>query len=156
MVEVIWMPRSLPGWASRPISARTWSARAPRGVLVEVGQQQDELVAADPARQVLVAQPPGQDAPDAAQHGVAGGVAHGVVDRLEVIEVHGDEGQAAADGAGPVDEVGQLGVEAASVVQPGQAVGAGGLLLLAEPFAVKSRCRDGLLQRGVSAGAGRR
>ena len=49
--------------------------------------EHDELVAAEPADRVALAQDAGEPGGDAAQQLVAGGVAEGVVDVLEAVEV---------------------------------------------------------------------
>ena len=63
--------------------------RHPQGVgrLVQVGQQQGELVAAQPRQRVAAAHALAQAGGDLLQQGVAGGVAEGVVDVLEAVHV---------------------------------------------------------------------
>ncbi len=68
------------------------------GVLraAHVLEQDGELVAAEARRGVARADAVVEALGDLQQHGVAGGVAEAVVDRLEVVEVHEDHGQPGA------------------------------------------------------------
>ena len=56
-----------------------------------LGEQDAELLAAEPRRHVVVAQLGAEDVGDALQHGVAGEVAVGVVDLAEQVEVGHDQ-----------------------------------------------------------------
>ena len=60
---------------------------------VRLGQQDAELLAAEPRRDVVVAQLHAEDLGDALEHGVAGEVAVGVVDVAEQVEVGHDQGE---------------------------------------------------------------
>ena len=97
-----------------------------------LGQQDRELVAAEAAEHVGGAQVGRERAGDGAQQVVTGGVAAGVVDGLEVVEVDHDQAERAAVVA---DVVAQLGLEAlgeaAAVERAGQRVGARERLQLA-------------------------
>ena len=127
-------PETLNGSASR---ATTSSAAARRGRLAavgEVGQQDQELVAAEPrehAAALDAPQPPG----DPPQQPVAGAVAEGVVDELEVVEVDQQQRDRAAGAGAAVDAAAQLGLQLGAVGQAGQRVEvgeAGDLLLRAQ------------------------
>jgi hypothetical protein len=61
--------------------------QGPRAVVPQVRGQDDELVAAQAGQQVAGPQVAGQPRPHLAQQGVADGVAEGVVDLLEPVEV---------------------------------------------------------------------
>ena len=80
------------------------------GRLVGVGADQHdaELVAAEPEHHVVAPRGPRQSRSDLPQQLVAGGVAEGVVDLLEVVEVDEEEGHllGAGDRVGPVREEG--------------------------------------------------
>ena len=108
-------------------------------LLVGAGEQQDELVAAVAGDLVVRPQLALQRAGDAAQQLVAGGVALGVVDALEVVEVedHGAERVAVAAGAGDLLADAQL--HRAVVEDARERVGAGDVL-------------DVLVGLGVAAG----
>jgi hypothetical protein len=89
---------------------------------VGVRQQHRELVAAQARDDVALAQPPRQQPRDVAQQLVAGVVAEGVVDRLEVVEV-GDEHRALLAIALDAAELAlDLAFERAAVVQPREVV----------------------------------
>ena len=68
-------------------------------LVVDVGQQDGELVAAEARDDVLGAQHVPQAAGDGLQQLVADAVAEGVVDDLEVVEVEEETGQPVAAGA---------------------------------------------------------
>jgi hypothetical protein len=102
--SAIEMPRlqrtnsSLPSSRSgAPSDARIRLGRV-GGVLcaADVLEQHGELVATEARRGVARADALVQALRELQQHGVAGGVAEAVVDRLEVVEVHEDHGQAGA------------------------------------------------------------
>jgi hypothetical protein len=68
--------------------------------VVDAGQQQDELVAAEPRDGVALAHALAEPRGDATQQGVADGVAKAVVDLLEAVEVDEDEPDAVAVAVG--------------------------------------------------------
>src|SRR5829696_2767170 len=92
------------------------------GGQVGVLGQDGELVAAEAADGVVLAQAAAQPSRDLAQQPVAGAVAEAVVDHLEVVEVDEEHGQAAAVPAGPGQGVPDPVVEQGPVGQVGQAV----------------------------------
>src|SRR5690606_21789273 len=99
-------------------------AQGPVGQLAGVGhpQHQGEFVSAQAAGQL---QRPGQAAHflgDGTQGGIAGQVTGAVVDGLEVVDVHQQQGQLHAVQRLPAELV-QVAVQAAPVGQPGQVVG---------------------------------
>ena len=126
------------GAARRARSAATTTAAWMRRVeLLGVGERRlredhRELVAADAAGDVGVADDLADALGDLGQHRVAGEVADPVVDRLEVVEVEDDQREA------PVVALGARGlareglVEVAAVVQPGERVEIGLVARLAE------------------------
>ena len=67
-----------------------------RHLVVRVRQQHDEFLAADARHDVAAARRARDDLDELAQHGVAAEVADGVVDRLEVIDVDGEQRDLAA------------------------------------------------------------
>ncbi|KAG0743471.1 hypothetical protein G6F24_016261 [Rhizopus arrhizus] len=89
--------------------------------VVATAQDQAELVAAEPAGQVLLAGHRAQDVAHALQHAVAGLVAMAVIDLLEAVAVDQQQGlrQPFLLGAAFLQVQGQ----AAAVVQPGQFIG---------------------------------
>ena len=91
-------------------------------VLVGVGEQDGELVAAQPRDHVGVADGAAQQAADGDQELVAGVVAEGVVDLLEVVEVEQQQRAARAVAPAPLEVALELGVEAAPVGQAGEHV----------------------------------
>ena len=70
----------------------------------DVGEDGEELLAADAAEQVAAAAVRRHARRHLLQHDVADGVAVAVVDRLEAVDVDHDEGDAAAGGGGALDE----------------------------------------------------
>ena len=58
---------------------------------VAVGDEQGELVAAEPGGNVATSKRPAQLGPDGPEGGVAGGVTEAVVDTLEVVQVEKDQ-----------------------------------------------------------------
>ena len=92
------------------------------GGQVGVLGQDGELVAAEPADGVVLAQAAAQPAGDLAQQPVAGAVAEAVVDHLEVVQVDEQHGQAAAVAARPGQRVADPVVEQGPVGQVGEAV----------------------------------
>jgi hypothetical protein len=84
--------------------------------------QYAELVAADPVGPALPVDLPGQGGAQARQQGVAGGVAEGVVVRLEAVEIAQHQQQRI--GVRGAIEVGvEVGDQAPPVVQAGQGIG---------------------------------
>jgi hypothetical protein len=71
-----------------------------RLLLLGLGHQQGELVAADPRQQVLAAQQPLQAGFQRRQHAIAGRVAGEVVDRLEVVDIDQRQRAVMAERAG--------------------------------------------------------
>ena len=107
-------------------SARTVSTRlratAPAPARVDARQQDRELVAAEAGDDVGRAQPLAQHARDARQQAVAGGVAEGVVDGLEAVEVEHERGALGAVAAHVREVPRELLLEAAAVREPGERV----------------------------------
>ena len=64
-----------------------------RALVVGVLADDDELVAAVPAHEVVAADRRDEAGGDQLEHGVAGGVVEFVVDGLEVVQVHEDQGE---------------------------------------------------------------
>ena len=110
----------------------------PLGTLAVGGRQQDrELVAAEPGHEVGLAQRPAQH--DRRRHDelVAGVVAAGVVDLLEVVEVEQQQGAAGPGAGAQVEVLGERRVEPAAVGQAGEHVVVGEVrepLLVAPPL----------------------
>ena len=106
-----------------------------RGLAVGVGQQDGELVTTEPGDEVLLAQRPPQHRRGRHDQLVAGVVAPGVVDLLEVVEVEQQQGAARAGAGAQVEVLGQGRVEATTVGQPGEhvVVGEVGQALLVAP-----------------------
>ena len=108
-------------------------AGAPRALRPPALLQDDrELVAAEPSCGVAAPHRPGQARADLPEHGVAGRVAHGVVDRLELVKVQAEDRErpvvpaVAGGGVGqPVAEQGPVGQAGERVVKRlvGQLVG---------------------------------
>ncbi len=105
----------------RPAPARRPRRRRCR---VGAGQDQRELRAPDARRRSPARIGAAQGCADAAQHLVAVGVAVGVVDGLEVVEVEDHETERPALLAAPIQLRGERLVEAAVVGEPGERVGA--------------------------------
>ena len=89
---------------------------------VGLGEDQHELLAAVAADHVARPQVRAERLGDAAQHDVAGGVAVGVVDGLEVVDVDERDRQRALVAAGALDLGEQGGQQRAAVRDAGQAV----------------------------------
>ena len=109
--------------------------QAVQGLLAfgEAGQfadQQHELVAAQAADRVVLAQALGQAAGDLDQQAVAGGVAPAVVDRLEIVEIEIAHGQQVAAPVGLGDGLLQAVGEQQPVGQAGQRIVVGHLFQL--------------------------
>ncbi len=86
------------------------------------GEDDGELVAAEPGQGVAGAAAPAQDVGHFSDQLVAGGVTVGVVDLLEVIEVEHQDGAGGALAPRPRHRDLQVFVEAAAVLQAGQRV----------------------------------
>ena len=89
---------------------------------VGVDQREQELVAADPAADVAGPQLALQDARGDPQRLVAGGVAVGVVELLEVVDVEDDDGDLLLAVAGALERLVERVVQPAVVEHPGQRV----------------------------------
>jgi hypothetical protein len=94
----------------------------PRRLEIRVLGQDGELVAAQPADGVVLAQAAAQPGPDLAQQPVPGAVTQAVVDHLEVVQVDEEHGHAAAVAARPGQRVPDPVVEQRPVGQVGEAV----------------------------------
>ena len=84
---------------------------------VGLGEDQRELLAAVSTGEVDLAHAAEQELPDGAQDRVAGLVAMGVVDLLEVVEVEEDERERVADAVGATPLQHELLIERAPVCQ---------------------------------------
>ena len=91
-------------------------------LLVGVGQQHHELLAAVPNRQVDRSDVAREQAGEGLQHLVADGVAVLVVDQLEAVEVEVDDRERLVGPLGPAELALQQVVEEAAVGQPGEVV----------------------------------
>ena len=89
-----------------------------RGGLVGAGEEDGELVAAEPGEHVGLAHAHPQQRGDAAKQVVAGAVAERVVDVLEVVEVEHQHGAAAAVAPHLGDPLVELVLEPAAVERP--------------------------------------
>ena len=96
--------------------------------VVDVGQQDEELLAAPAPCVVLLAEDLDEAGGDAGEHGVAAGVPVAVVDRLEAVDVDEHDRQRAIVARRAAHERGELAAEEAPVVQARQLVGVGELL----------------------------
>ena len=85
-----------------------------RLVLVDLGEDQGELVAAEPGDHVGGARPGAEDLRDGLEHHIAGGAAVAVVDQLEVVDVEHQQGA----GARVPRRVGQLALQLADEPRP--------------------------------------
>ena len=110
-----------------------------------VGQQQRELVAAQPGRKVDVAQARLDHVAELAQHDVAGHVRIGVVDLLEPVDVGHDEAETQLPGARAGAPVFQLLGERAPVREPRQFV------LERQPLETRTRLLE-VLRTGMQRG----
>ena len=116
--------------ADRPVVAGLDAARhLQRAGRVGRREDQGELVAAEPGREVD-APAGGQYVGQLAQRGVARGVAALVVDRLEAVDVDGQQAERLAGALGAVELLVEALLECAAVGQPGQRVGVRGLVEL--------------------------
>ena len=96
--------------------------RPPRRLLPAVGEQDRELVATEASHDVGAADGPPQQARDGDQELVAGVVAEGVVDLLEVVEVEQEERSGGAVATAEVEVALELVLEAPAVGEAGQHV----------------------------------
>ena len=94
----------------------------PGGVERGPGHQGEELLAADPAEAVDLAQDFAQQRRDVLQGLIAGGVAEPIVDRLEVVEIEHQHRERLAGAAAALDLSLQRLVDRAPVEQSGEAV----------------------------------
>ena len=128
-------PETLNGSASRAAtSSAAWRAASSASV-GELGQQDQELVAAEPGEHPRRPRCPRRRPGDPPQQPVAGAVAEGVVDELEVVEVDEQQRDRAARARAAVHAAAQLRLQLGAVGQPGQRVEvgeAGDLLLRAQ------------------------
>ena len=106
------------------------------------GQQDGEFVPAHPGHRVLAAHRVHQSLAHLSDQVVAGGMPQGVVDRLEVVEVHEEHADRLTDPAGPDQLLLHPVLEEAAVGQPGEGV-------------VPCHVGDLLEQRQVLQGGGR-
>ncbi len=88
----------------------------------DASQQDDELVAARPRDEVAVPERMLQTDADLAQNLVARAVPHGVVDRLETVQIEEEQAEAASRFAGVGDRLVQTRLERGAVRQPGEPV----------------------------------
>jgi hypothetical protein len=95
------------------------------GLAADARQHEHELLAAEPADGVALADDRPQLGGGGCEHLVALGVAVGVVDALEVVEVDDHDAERAAGDGGGVDLAPQALLGAAVVEQPCEAVGGG-------------------------------
>ena len=91
----------------------------------DVGSEDRELVAAQPREQLVAAHLGRHFAGHPDQQGVAGAVAEGVVDVLELVEVEEQQRHASAPPLSAGQHAGQLLLEAVPVVQPGERIALG-------------------------------
>ena len=91
-----------------------------------VGDEDDELVAADAGEEVGGADEALELAGDVDEDGVAAGVAEGIVDALEVVDVDHADGELALVAAGAVDGGGEFFGEQNAIGEAGEVVEAGG------------------------------
>ena len=115
-----------------------------------VGARQDqrELVAADPGRVVTEAQDVEETGGEGADRGVTAGVAFGVVDLLEVVEIDDHEGERPLVAHAAGDRHLEEAVEAAAVEQAGEPVVPGVVAQHLHPQRHRTEAGD---ERGVDA-----
>lgn len=90
---------------------------------IAIAQEQNELVAADPAGRLARLAPALQHAGDTGNQGIAGGMTGGVIHQGDVVEVQVDEGQRCRAGGGQQGL--DLLLEALAIEQSGQRITAG-------------------------------
>lgn len=95
---------------------------AARGVNRRAGEDQAKLVATQTAQNVGLAQSASHDVGDAAQRRVTGGVAIGIVDVLEVIDVEQNERRSAVIATRERVRPDELGIKRAPIEQPRQRI----------------------------------
>ena len=106
-------------------------AQAQRGGGVDAGDQHDEFVAADAGRDIVHPQHGAHALGDGLEHMIAGGVAMGVVDDLEVIHVHVEQRGGAVLPARAGADALERRFQPGAVGQAGQRVLAGAAFVLA-------------------------
>src|SRR6185437_3909648 len=118
-----------------------------------LGEDDEEFVAAAAEGEILLADAGADELADAAEEGVTGGVAEGVVEELEIVDVDHEEAEGRAILAAAVDELVEAFVEHAAVEQAGEHV-AGGLSaeLADEAFEDVGALGDALVDLGLEAG----
>ena len=99
-----------------------------RAALVGLGQQQRELLAADARRLVDAALPLQRVGGDGLEGGVAGLVAEALVHRAEAVDVPDDDRHRPAGAHGALDLQLEHLLEGAAVDQPGERIGAVGVV----------------------------
>ena len=125
MLMVTWIGRSASpkSWAATFLRIRSAKIRAPLGR--GLGQQHHELLAAVAGHDVHRALLPPEDRAQLPQHPVARQVAVGVVDLLEVVDVHHQAGELGVVAVGPLHFLHQLFRQGPPVEGLGQRVGLG-------------------------------
>ena len=115
----------MPGATGAASTARRARSAACHASISSPGQQPGELLAADPRHHLALARAGPQAARHLAHHGVAGRVAVGVVDALEVVEVEQHQRQRGAGAQRAGGLLVQALLEGAVVRQLGERVGGG-------------------------------
>ena len=100
---------------------------------IGLGQHDDELLSAPARDRVALTRERGQEPADLAQHDVAVGVAEGVVDLLEAVEVEQHDRELMCEAVGAGDLGGECLLEGAPVREPGERVDARLTRLLLRP-----------------------
>ena len=122
------------GIRTRRRSIRRSATRRATGISGRIPEEDRELVAADPGGQVAGPQRRLDALADGRQERVAGGVAEGVVDDLEVVEVEEQHDRDQPGGVGRLESLGHALGEERPVGEPGQRVVIGLVLeLFLEP-----------------------
>jgi hypothetical protein len=117
------------------VGEREGSAHRRRGEVPALGQQDGELVAAQPCHRVARAHAAAEPVRELLQEAVADMVAQRVVDLLEAVEVEEEEGQGPAEAQGVLEPLAQQ----AAVGEPGQRVVQG---LVAQPLLLRLALGD--------------
>jgi len=131
------------------------AAELEAGAGVVFGHDDEEFIAAGAEGHVLFADGGLDDLADVAEQAVASGVAEGVVDLLEIVHVQGEHGHGLLVGLGLLEELGELLVEQALVVQAGERI-AISLRLPTGELALEmiGAVADALADLGIEAGLG--
>ena len=116
------------GAVMRPTAASSDRALVCASGLVEIPQQHDELVAAEPRHQVGGAHLAGEHHGDRLEHRVAGGMAMAVVDRLEAVEIEVDQDRAGRVALHIGERALQFALEAAAIDEIGERIDLGARL----------------------------